>query len=210
MSNQTYAAPFVPYFSASSEQDHLGLAKNNPAGGGNAAYGNAKKTLTNQGVGLYFTSLNESDVMTVGVAVNYALYQNPKTIPFWNISANSGVLGGATVVYVKQNCVIAVNAVLPIDYPDNGAGAAIITKLAISVLDSTLTVIRNYDAKQSDIPRLTAPFEHGLCATISVLAGQAIMISGYSTTVGAVLEYKDDLSGNTTITFPCFVEIARV
>lgn len=194
------------YLPRASETDYLTLVKNvNPGTPGE--YGNAAKPLAQTGTGLFWDRLNGNACVTVASVVNYPRYQSNDTKPYWTISANAGVLGGATLLYSKCDNVIAVNAVIPGSFP--GAAVLIPLKLAIIVMDSNNVRLHTYAlvgsrevvGNQTDDP-------WAISAVVPVLAGQKIAIFGYST--GNSFRYQDELNGNPTITVECMLSFTKM
>jgi hypothetical protein len=194
------------YLPRASEIDVFTLTPNQ--GGPPAFWGQVIKALATTGTGLFWNTLNgNATATTVGTAVNYALYQNPQTVKYWTLVANSTILGGATLLYSNVDNVIAINAVIPCRFA-TGSGTAPLSFM-IQVLDANNNVVSNYALTGSRAITLSSTDESYSCsAIVPVLRGQKCGIFGFST--GNSLTYEDFLNGNANVTFRCMLSFEKM
>ena len=229
MSNQVYSNSLSRYSPSAYQTDKLSLTANNAAVPNvSPAYGNVLKNVPGTGNGVFWGTLNGVAAPTVGTAVIYSAAQNPNTNQFWSISADTAVLGGATLLRAKINCVVQVNAVVPMDFPNVEATAQTLA-LAIRVYNADNSIDRTvaYNGIQKGVYTggiaATAPIPFSVSAAIGLRSGQALsVIMLVSTTawnaVGLVVDYKDFLAPQTVVAppltsqvqMPCICEFTKL
>lgn len=228
MSNQVYSAPLRRYKPSAYQNDKLTLTANNAAVPGTSpAYGNVIKKVNGAGTGVYWGVLNGVQSVTSGTVQLYG-GQNPATIDMWAITADSTKLGGATLVWAKQDMDVFVNAVVPMDIDNKNGLTPNTLALAVRVynaddsVDKTLAYNGFQDGIYTGGLSLTAPIPFSVSTMVSMRAGQymsVVMISSTSawSATGIDVDYKDFLAPQTTtpgftslVQMPCILELARM
>ena len=207
--------------------DRLTLSKNIPASGGNPAFGSQVKVINSLGNGLFLDRLNGSNITLTSGVGNYSAFQNPATMPYYTISANSALLNGATLICSKTDNVLAINACLPSGLVGL-ASTDIDYTLGIKVYNADDTVAATYAVEErlfnidvpGNLPR--DGISCALSAVVRVNAGQKLAIYGavdpsYPGPETWQLFYKDKLvivpgsSGSlTTLQCECCIDIQKM
>jgi hypothetical protein len=210
MSNQVFSNRLgagTRYLPRNEEIDILTLTKDSGSG---PAIGSQTKAITTTGNGLFFSRLNGNDAVAVGGIMNYNNYQKAITKQYWQLYADSTVLGGATLLVSTADNVIAVQAVLPCRY---GSGSGDLPlKLAIVVLDPANAVLETYSLANRDLTGgITTNDMNGftLNAIVRVKAGQKIAVYGYSNATRN-LTYEDDKNGTSSIIFEAKLSFTKL
>lgn len=228
MSNQVFSTPSRRYLPSAYQIDKLTLVQNNAeVPGTSPAYGNVLKSVNGIGSGVYMGVLNGVTSVTSGTVQLYG-GQNPQTVDQWAITADSAKLGGATLVWAKQDLDICVNAVIPMNIQNKNGQTPVTLALAVRVYNADNSVDRTlgYNGFQNGLYTgglaLTAPIPFSLSCVVPMRAGQYMSVVMLSSGLawdanGITVDYKDFLAPQTTVpgytTFlqmPCVVELARV
>lgn len=93
--------------------DRLTLAKNQVKVAPLTSFGVQAKGVSGAGAGLFLDRLNGTNVLVGGGVGNYSPYQNAATRPYYLISANSAIFGGATLIYSKTDNVLSIDVCIP-------------------------------------------------------------------------------------------------
>ncbi len=229
MSNQVYSNSLTRYSPSVYQTDKLSLTANNAAVANvSPAYGNVLKACPGTGAGVFWGVLNGTTAATVATVTQYGAVQNPNTSQFWSITADTAVLGGATLLRAKINCVVQVNAVVPMDFPSVEATAQTLA-LAIRVYNADLSIDRTvgYNGVQKGLYTgglaATACIPFSVSAAVGLRSGQSLsVIILCSTTAwnatGLTIDYKDFLAPQTVVTppltsqiqMPCICEFTKL
>lgn len=228
MSNQVYSAPMRRYKPSAYQLDKLTLVANNAAiPGTSPAYGSVQKNASGAGTGLYWGVLNGVASVTSGTVQLYG-GQNPATIDMWAITADSTKLGGATLIWAKQDMDLCVNAVVPMNILNKNGLTPNTFALAVRVynaddsVDRTLAYSGFQDGLYTGGLGITAPIPCNVSCIVPMRAGQYLSVIVLASTsawnaTGISFDYKDFLAPQTTtpgftslVQMPCILEIARM
>lgn len=192
------------------------------------AYGKIQKNVPGTGKGVYWDRLNGIDVPVVAGVGNYSIAQNPNTRPYWAINAATAILGGATVLYSLVDNVIAVNAVVPMNFdPVSLTPQTLALAVRVYNADGTTAGTYAYNGFQNGLYggsfSATAPVPFSISAVVRVAAGQSMSVIMLCSTqawnaTGPVIAYGDFLAPQVVVTppltsqiqMPCICEFTKL
>lgn len=227
MSNQVFSGSVSRFFPTGGERDIFTLIKTVPGTPPIGKQGKAIQTFAD----LFWDRLNGNDTSLVSGVQQYSPYQSPQTKPYWTLSANSSVLGGATVLYSNVDNDIEIEAVVPCGLAYSAAGNPYLVKLAAVVLDPAngfATVAAyglngmNMTTVATTTPQIAFTHPLSVSSNIFVKAGYCVVIRAFlalaldagsqpAIAPGITLHMQDDTNGSTTsILIPCSLRFAKL
>ena len=201
--------------------DRLSLIKNIAQTAPAIPFGSQIKTITNVGTGLFLDRMNGVNMAIVNNIVDYTSAQNPATLPYYTISANTGIQNGTTLIYSKTDNVLSINATIPSGLAGLGGTTQDYT-LGFRVFNADGTIAANYSVDEykvvGDVPGNLPLDGSSRCITgvLRVNAGQCVGI--YSTCNRGAAEslqlyYKDKmytLASGTAFQTECVIDIQKM
>lgn len=210
-------------------KDTLTIVPNVILSPASSSFGWIQRSTSPTGSGVFMNELNGGAVITESGVTRYDLLQNQSTLPYYAITANSGIEQGSTLIHAKTNNVLAITAVIPMVVIKPGAGADanydnLSAYLAIVVRNSDGSEAAHYAGDEFPLglaTNVSPPLASTACqvrsisATIRLKAGQYAIFAVYAATATPTivpLRYQDKPHASTPVNVVqrCHIDIQKM